>query len=197
MFIKLIFFSRTCCNVQIFCTKQNELGKPTSKTEINSKILPRIVSNFLKKAVVWVSCIQPEELLRITSWENIQGVSEQTFKNWNLFQRNHFSTLNSRIFPGFFQKVISLSVSLSLCLSVSLSLCLSLSLSLSAYWWESLGKVFFFFFFWRVFFSGKTFFQLGYQFGYHQMNYWLWHELFQLDNCWLATQCDPSAHVFS
>lgn len=60
------------------------------------------------------------------------------------------------------------------------------------------GKSLFFFFFWRVFFSGKTFFQLGYQFGYHQMNYWLWHELFQLDNCWLATRCDPSApHVFS
>ena len=99
VFIKLIFFSRICCNVQIFWTKKNELGKPTSKTEINSKILPRIVSNFLKKAVVWVSFTQPEELLRVISWKNIQGVSEQTFKNWNLFQRNHFSTLDSRIFP--------------------------------------------------------------------------------------------------
>ena len=185
--------------------------KPISKTEINSKILPRIVSNFLKKAVVWVSFTQPEELLRVISWKNIQGVPEQTFKNWNLFQRNHFSTLDSTIFPkskelqcilinnrnaqvtsqlywrmkkncfrawsvtkthiickkfhgsfciiwqlkGETLTVNVLGMILSMIHSMTLSR-LKRVFSLSAHWWESLGKVFFFF--WRVFFFWKNFF---------------------------------------
>ena len=59
--------------------------------------------------------------------------------------------------------ILSMIQSMTLCLLKRLlSLCILV---------RKLGKSLFFFF-WRVFFSGKTFFQLGYQFRYHQMNYW-------------------------
>ena len=67
----------------------------TKKTEINPNtftklsqiyfVFCRIFTKIFEKAVVWVSCIQPEELLWVTSLKNTHRASEHTLKKLKPF----------------------------------------------------------------------------------------------------------------